>query len=167
MRPIKTAQLDKNTLWQIYNKIEEYAKAFCYNRFSYSQIKLEDCNIYITDKVMARDMHKIKQFRGNSSISTYAYVVARNLLTDFTKKLSTNIYKSELHEEMEFRESGIDAKMEFESLLKHLTLNQQLILKLKRDELTSKEIAPIVDMSAREVDRAYEKIKKKLRGLEK
>ena len=158
---------DKTTLWQIYNKIEEYAKAFCYNRFNYSQIKLEDCNIYITNKVMAKDMHKIKQFKGNSSISTYAYVVARNLLTDFTKKLSTNVKKSQLHEEIEYQESGAGARLEFESLLKHLDTNQQLILKLKRDELTSKEIAPMVDMSAKEVDRAYEKIKKMLRGLEK
>jgi len=155
------------TLWQIYNKIEEYAKAFCYNRFDYNQLKLEDCNSYITDKVMANNMHKIKQFKGNSSISTYAYVVAKNLLTDYTKKLSTNIKKSELHEEMKYIDDGFEARMEFESLLKHLDTDQQLILKLKRDELTSKEIAPVVDMSAREVDRAYEKIKKLLRGLEK
>ena len=158
---------DKNTLWAIYNKIVEYAKVFCGQRFSYHQIKLEDCNSYVGEKVLANNMHKIKQFKGNSSISTYAYVVARNLLTDFTKKLSTNVHKSELHEEMEFQESGAEAKMEFEYLLKHLTLSQQLILQFKRDELTSKEIAPMVDMSAKEVDREYEKIKKKLRGLEK
>jgi len=158
---------DKNTLWAIYNKIVEYAKVFCGQRFSYHQIKREDCNSYVGEKVLAKDMHKIKQFKGNSSISTYAYVVARNLLTDFTKKLSTNVHKSELHEEMEFQESGAEAKMEFDSLLKHLTLSQQLILQFKRDELTSKEIAPMVDMSAKEVDREYEKIKKKLRGLEK
>lgn len=158
---------NKSTLWQIYNQIEAYAKVFCGQRFHYHQIKLEDCNSYIGEKVLANDMHKIKQFKGKSSISTYAYVVARNLLTDYTKKLSTNIHKSELHEELEFQESGAEARMEFESLLKHLTLNQQLIFQYKRDELTSKEIAKLMGIEPKEVDREYEKIKKKLRGLEK
>ena len=158
--------LQKN-LWEIYNKIEEYAKAFCIKSFSLYQIKLEDCTTYITDKVMANDMRKIKLFKGESSISTYAYVVARNLFYDFNKKSSTKIKKFELNEEITVGNSEIDSLLEFESLLKHLNLNQQLILKLKRDELTSKEIAPIVGMKSKEVDREYEKMKKKLRGLEK
>jgi RNA polymerase sigma factor (sigma-70 family) len=157
----------KKSLWEIYNKIEEYAKAFCIKSFSLYQIKLEDCTTYITDKVMANDMRKIKLFKGESSISTYAYVVARNLFYDFNKKSSTKIKQFELNEEITVGNSEIDSLLEFESLLKHLNLNQQLILKLKRDELTSKEIAPIVGMKPKEVDREYEKMKKKLRGLEK
>ena len=159
--------LDKNTLWEIYNKIVEYAKVFCGQRFHYHQIKLEDCNSYVGDKVLANDMHKIKQFKGKSSVSTYAYVVARNLLTDYTKKLSTNVKNYELNEEITLSNSALDAKVEFDSLLKHLNLNQQLILRLKKDELSSKEIAPMVEMKPKEVDREYEKIKKLLRGLEK
>ena len=155
------------TLWEIYNKIEEYAKAFCIKSFSSYETKLEDCTTYITDKVMANDMRKIKLFRGDSSVSTYAYVVAKNLFYDFNKKSSTKIKKFELNEEITFKDNQLDSLLEFESLLKHLTLNQQLILKLKRDELSSKEIAPVVEMSSKEVDREYEKIKKKLRGLEK
>lgn len=154
-------------LWEIYNKIEEYAKAFCIKSFSSYETKLEDCTTYITDKVMANDMRKIKLFRGDSSVSTYAYVVAKNLFYDFNKKSSTKIKKFELNEEITFKDNQLDSLLEFESLLKHLTLNQQLILKLKRDELSSKEIAPVVEMSSKEVDREYEKIKKKLRGLEK
>jgi len=158
---------DKNSLWKIYKKIEEYARVFCGQRFHYHQIKLEDCNSYVKDKVLAKDMHKIKQFKGKSSVSTYAYVVARNLLTDYTKKLSTNVKNYELNEDITLNNSTLEAKVEFDSLLKHLNLNQQLILTLKKDELSSKEIAPMVDMSSKEVDREYEKIKKLLRKLEK
>ena len=159
--------LNKNALWEIYKKIEEYAKVFCGQRFNYHQIKLEDCNSYVSDKVLANDMHKIKQFKGKSSVSTYAYVVARNLLTDYTKKLSTNVKNYELNEEITLSNNALEAKVEFDSLLKHLNLNQQLILTLKKDELSSKEIAPMVDMTSKEVDREYEKIKKFLRELEK
>ena len=159
--------LDRNTLWEIYNKIEEYAKVFCGQRFNYNQTKLEDCNSYVKDKVLDKDMRKIKQFKGKSSISTYAYVVTRNLFTDYTKKLSTNVKNYELNEEITLSNSALEAKIEFESLLKYLNLNQQLILILKKDELSSREIAPIVDMKSKEVDREYQKIKKLLQKLEK
>ena len=68
--------IDINTLWQIYNKIEKYAKTFYYNRFNYNQIKLENCNIHITDKVTINNIHKNIHDYGNANIE-----LTNNLIT--------------------------------------------------------------------------------------
>jgi len=151
-------------LWSIYEKIEEFAKNFCYKRFYYSDIKNEECFLYITNKVLQNNMAKLKQFKGRAKVSTYAFIVAKNLLTDFTKKLSTNAKHYELKEELQLSNTE-SYDLDIDDLRKHFSDIEILILEFKIEGLTSKEIAPLVDKTPKEVDRAYQKIKKAIKLL--
>lgn len=151
-------------LWVIYSKIEEFAKNFCNKRFYYSKVKEEECFFYITNKVLENNMAKIKSYKGRAKESTFAFIVAKNLLTDFTKKLSTNAKHYELQEELQHTNST-PSDLSIEDLKKHFCTEDILILEFKIEGLSSKEIAPLVDKTPIEVDRAYQKIKKSVKKL--
>jgi len=155
-------------IWQIYKKAQEWGEHFCKSGFYYSDIKIDSCSNYINEKLLEQDLKRLRAFRGESSISTFTYIVAKRLFLDFKKQLYSKInFSSYDDSNLKVVDSLQDAKLEFENLLKFLDKEQRLILLYKRDGLTSKEIAKLLDKKPKEIDNIFAKIKNILKSLEK
>lgn len=150
----------KEEIWSMYILALEIMLKICKRKcFSYGMLKVEDCEIYIKDKIEKNELKALKNYDKSKGAkeSTYLYMLISSRAIDFCRTLK----KIPLIETFE-TPSVEDTQKILEILNKTLT-NEEFttLMFFYIDELTYKEIALIYSCKPREIENILKRAKKK------
>ncbi len=139
----KAQQGDSGAFTEIYNLYFKKIYSFIYYRVSHKETA-ED----LAEEVFLKAFSKLSSISQSGAFDGWLYQIARNLVVDYYRAKHTTVPLEEIENSLEY-ESGIIDLVNLNQqqkillkLLKHLTSEQQIVIKLKFfEDLTNSEIA--------------------------
>jgi RNA polymerase sigma-70 factor (ECF subfamily) len=127
----------------------------------------EDLAAEVLLQIVANDYAVLKQFRGQSSLSTYLTVIARRIcVRELTKKIAArDAQPAAAEEEREEKTSGLERLEEVERLLSKLPTREREVVRLHYIEgRTYEEISMELNIPVNTIGPILSRARKKLRG---
>jgi RNA polymerase sigma-70 factor (ECF subfamily) len=127
----------------------------------------EDLAAQVLLQIVDNDYAVLKQFRGQSSLSTYLTVIARRIcVRELTKKIAArDAQPAPVEEEKEEKTSGLERLEEVERLLSKLPTREREVVRLHYIEgRTYEEISMELNIPVNTIGPILSRARKKLRG---
>lgn len=126
----------------------------------------EDLAAEVLLQIVANDYAVLKQFRGNSSLSTYLTVIARRIcVRELTRKMAARtVQPAQADEEKDDKTSGLERLEEVERLLNKLPTREREVVRLHYIEgRTYEEISMELEIPVNTIGPILSRARKKLR----
>jgi len=140
---------DESAFGQIYDLYFEKVYKFVYFRVNHRQAA-ED----LVSEIFIKVWGKISNIQDTASFNGWIFQIARNLVIDYYRSRKQNVDLTLLENVLEYEDNMVERtnlsfqQKAFLEQLKHLTEEQQLVIKLKfLDELDNEDIAKILGKS--------------------